>query len=130
MRRLLPNVYLNDTLVDFLASEYLTSKNSDRIFMFQAQFYQQFISTQHGYTIQNGYTNANFNYDRVESTTTAKKLRLRTDIFTYKFIGVPIALNLHWSLAIIANSSTYLVSELQHKYHIQNMINLYIYLHL
>lgn len=114
MRRLLPDVYLNDTLIDFLASEYLEGNNHKPIFMFQTQFYQQFISTQHGYTIENGYTNASFDYDAVKSTTTAKKLRLSVDIFTYKFIGVPIGLNLHWSLAIIANSSTYLVSELQH----------------
>lgn len=114
MRRLVEHAYLNDTLIDYLLVKCCNRRGSKKIFAFNSFLYAQFVSLEDGYTSEYGYITDSFDYARVEKTTNPKR-GVKVDIFSIEFLAFPICVQTsHWSLAMIVNARSFLVSEQQY----------------
>ncbi|KAJ3279460.1 hypothetical protein HK104_001455 [Borealophlyctis nickersoniae] len=98
MERLNEGEFLNDTIIEFylkhLYNEQLDEKMREETFIFNSFFYEQLSATPQDKTSK---TTDDYGYDRV------KKWTSKVDLFSKKYIFVPINEHLHWYLALIYN---------------------------
>eukprot|EP01083_Nonionella_stella_P285791 972851_1 len=84
--RLEPEIYLNDTLIDFYLKHLQLSPGfPSSVYMFNSFFYKRFISTQ----------SKDERYGHVKNWTK------KDDIFAKDYVIVPVNQHLHWSLVVI-----------------------------
>lgn len=92
LERLDEGEFLNDSIISFAlreVEEKMLKVPREDIYMFNTFFYSNLTTSKTG--------KRGFNYDAVKRWTN------KIDLFSYKYVVVPINLNMHWFVAIICN---------------------------